>query len=75
MANNYDMTVWAATNSGNFPIQIKVGAPPVLVEFQDLHLEPPNSSLFEPPIGYTKYEGIQEIIQREAEKAQNTNAP
>ena len=71
----YDMTVWAATNSGNFPIQIKVGAPPVLVEFQDLHLEPPNSSLFEPPIGYTKYEGIQEIIQREAEKAQNTNAP
>ena len=71
----YDMTVWAATNSDNFPIQIKVGAPPTLVEFQDWHLEPPNSSLFEPPTGYTKYEGIQEIIQREAEKAQHTNAP
>jgi hypothetical protein len=72
---HYDITVWAATNSGNFPIQIKVGAPPALVEFQDLHLEPPNSSLFEPPPGYTKYEGIQEIIQREAENAQKTNAP
>jgi hypothetical protein len=72
---HYDITVWAATNSNNFPIQIKVGAPPALVELQDIHLDSPNSGLFEPPAGYTKYEGIQEIIQREAEKAQRTNAP
>jgi len=72
---HYDITVWAATNLSNFPIQIKVGAPPVLVEFQNLHLEAPDSSLFEPPAGYTKYEGIQEIILKEAEKAQNTNSP
>jgi hypothetical protein len=74
-AEQYDITVWAATNMNNFPIQIKVGAPPALVEFQDLRLEPPNAGLFEPPAGYIKYEGIQEIIQREAEQAHHTNAP
>jgi hypothetical protein len=71
----YDITVWAATNSGNFPIQIKLNTPPALVDLQDFHLEAPDSSLFEPPAGYVKYEGIQEIIQRQTEKAQNTNAP
>ena len=72
---HYDLTIWEATNWSNVPIQIKIGAPPALVEFQNLHMEAPAGSLFEPPAGYTKYEGIQEIIQRDAEKAQNTNAP
>ena len=71
----FEMTVWAATNPGHFPVQIQVGAPPALVAFQDLHTEAPASSLFEPPAGYIKYEGIQENIQREAEKSQNTNNP
>ena len=71
---HYDITVWAATNLSNFPIQIKVGAPPALVEFNDLHLAAPDSSLFDPPTGYIKYEGIQELILREAKKSQNTNS-
>ena len=68
----YDITVWSATNSSNVPIQIKVGSPAAAVEFEDLHMETPNSSMFEPPTGYTKYEGIQELIQHDTEKAQNT---
>jgi hypothetical protein len=71
----YDITVWESPNWNNFPIQLKIGSPGTLVQFQDLHLEPPNGSLFEVPPGYTKYEGIQEIIQRKAEKPENTNAP
>ena len=72
---HYDITVWEAPNWNNFPIQIKVGAPPVLVAFQDLHLQAPDSGLFAPPAGYVKYKGITEIIQRQTERPQNTNAP
>jgi hypothetical protein len=72
---HYDITVWTAMNSGNFPIQIKVGQPAALVQFLDLHLETPDSSLFEPPAGYTKYEGIQENILRDVEKPQNATSP
>jgi hypothetical protein len=67
----YDITVWMATNLNNFPIKIKVGPPAVLVQFQDWHMEPPDSALFVPPADYTKYEGIQSIIQQEAEKPKN----
>jgi hypothetical protein len=70
---HYDVNVWAATNSSAVPIQIQIG--PALVTFQDLRMEPPDAGLFEPPAGYTKYEGIQEIILRDAEKARQTNAP
>jgi hypothetical protein len=50
----YDLTIWTATNWSNFPIQIKIGAPPALVEFQNLHLEAPNSNLFELPADYNQ---------------------
>jgi len=72
---NYDITVWTATNLSNFPIQIKVGAPPALVQFQNLHIEAPDSSIFVPPAGYTRYEGIQELIQRDTQKAQTPASP
>jgi hypothetical protein len=72
---NYDITVWTATNLSNFPIQIKLNAPPALVTFQNLHLDAPDSSLFEPPAGYVKYEGIQDLLLKDAAKAQNTNSP
>ena len=71
----HDITVWTSMNVSNLPIQIKVGAPPVWVIFQNLHLEAPASSLFEVPAGYIKYEGIQENILRDAEKRQITNSP
>jgi len=70
----YDITVWAVTNSDNFPIQIKIGPPAALVKFQDLHIEAPDSGLFELPTGYTRYEGIQKIIRHEAETPQNANS-
>lgn len=72
---HYDMTVWTSKDVSDLPIQIKVGAPPALVVFQDLHLEAPDSGLFEVPAGYFKYEGIQANIKREAEKVQITNSP
>lgn len=71
----YDITVWESPDWNNFPIQMSIGSPPALVQFQDLHLDPPNGSLFEVPAGYAKYEGIQEIIQRKAQKPEITNAP
>jgi hypothetical protein len=72
---HYDITVWTATNLSSIPIQIKVGAPAALVEFENLHIEAPDSGIFEPPAGYTKYEGIQELIQRDNNKAQNAPSP
>jgi hypothetical protein len=72
---HYDITVWAATNLNNFPVQVRIGPPAAVVHFQDVHWEAPNSSLFEPPAGYTKYEGIQELIENDIRRSQNTNAP
>ncbi|MGP8201039.1 MAG: hypothetical protein ACLQU4_16225 [Limisphaerales bacterium] len=70
---HYVISVWVATNSSTFPNQIEIG--PALVTFQNLSMEPPDASLFEPPASYIKYEGIQEIILRDAEKARHTNEP
>lgn len=67
----FDVTVWTSKNWNDFPIQIKIASPAVTVVFDNLHLDAPDGSLFDPPADYTKYEGIQEIIRRNAEKAQN----
>jgi hypothetical protein len=71
----YNAIVWESTNWNNFPIQIKIGSPAAVVEFQELHLEAPNSSLFDLPANYIKYEGIQQNIERQLAKGQTNNAP
>jgi len=68
----YDVTVWLATNLNRFPIQIRLGPPTALVLFQTLHLEMPNTGLFELPSGYKKYDGIPENIFRNTQPAENT---
>jgi hypothetical protein len=70
----YNATVWLANNWSNFPIRVQIGAPPAQVDFQTLHLEAPNGSLFEVPAGYIKYKGIQEEILQGVRKAQNAPA-
>jgi hypothetical protein len=69
----FDLTVWMPADSGGVPARIKFNSPPALVTFQDLRLVPPDSSQFEPPGDYIKYEGIQENILREIEQARKTN--
>lgn len=69
----FGVTAWCATNLNNFPVQLKIGSPPVLVDFQDLHLKAPEPGLFEPPPGYTKYAGIQSVIEQQAAGIRNTN--
>ena len=71
---HYDLSVWMATDYGNFPIQIKLTSPPTVVKFQDVQLQPPDVNLFEPPAQYAKYEGIQELILKTAARMQ-TNSP
>lgn len=70
----YDVTVWTSDGNGNFPIRIKVGPPAALVEFRNWRFEAPDGSLFEPPAGYIKYEGIAKTIQDEV-AAKKTNSP
>jgi hypothetical protein len=72
---HYDLAVWSATDAGNFPIQIKLLAPPTLVKFQNVQFQPPDSTLFEVPTGYAVYEGIQELILKNAAASQTTNSP
>lgn len=72
---HYDLTVWAATNSGSFPAQIRLGPPAALVTFQSLNLGAPDANIFEPPSGYVKFSGIQENILRVTEKSQNGSSP
>jgi hypothetical protein len=71
----YGLLVWSATNLNNFPIRIQLGSPPVTVDFETVHMETPDGSLFVPPPTYIRYEGIQEIIQREAAKPQTAASP
>lgn len=71
--DTYDLTVWNATNLDNFPIQIRLGPPTALLEFEDLHMQAPDSGLFETPSGYVRYEGVKEILSKELDKGTNTN--
>jgi hypothetical protein len=72
---HHDLTVWTATNYANFPIQIKLLAPPALVKFQDIQMQAPDASLFDLPVGYSKYEGIQELILTGPGGPKHTNSP
>ncbi len=76
---HYDLTVWTSNDLNDFPVQIRLGPPTTFVTFQNVQFEPPDANLFEPPAGYVRYQGIQENIVRETEKAQNpsqnTNSP
>jgi hypothetical protein len=71
---HYDITVWTATNLSSFPVQIRLGPPSAVVAFQTLRMQAPDDNLFEPPAGYTKFQGIQENIMHETQKGQSTNA-
>jgi hypothetical protein len=66
----YNVTVWTATNLNNFPIRIKSDSPATVLDFTDLHMENPNGNSFVPPASYVKYEGIQQLIQKDVEKQQ-----
>lgn len=71
----FEITCWNSKNWSDFPIRIQIDNPALKVDFQDLHLEAPDPGLFEPPAGYTRYEGIQEALQRNAARSQNDAAP
>jgi hypothetical protein len=73
--DHYDITVWTSTNLNNFPVQVRLGPPSALLDFEDLRFNPPDASLFDPPAGYMKYEGIQELILKDTQKAGITNVP
>lgn len=72
---HYDVTVWTSTNLDNFPVQVQIGPPSALVVFQDLRFVEPDGSLFEPPAGYMRYDGIPELIHKDVQRLGGTNVP
>ncbi len=57
--------VWQATDMKNFPVQIEMAqrSNKLIVKLQPPKLETPEAALFDAPAGYTKYNGVQELMQ------------
>lgn len=63
--NKHEFTVWNATDLKNFPVKIEMNeqGSAVTQSFKDISFSKPDAGLFNPPTGYTKYGGIQEMMQ------------
>jgi len=68
--NKHESTVWNATDQKKFPIKIETTerGNPVVRLFRDIKLAKPESSLFEPPASYTKYDNVMTMMQQEMMK-------
>ena len=62
--STHEVLAWQATDLNNFPIKTEMQAAgsTVTTHFTNIKLSAPDSSLFDPPSGYTKYGSIQEMM-------------
>ena len=60
-----DFTVWNATDLNNFPVKIALTdqGMSINVTFQNISFDKPAAGLFEPPLHYTRYANIQDLMQ------------
>ena len=60
-----EFTVWNATDLNNFPIKIAMAeqSMPVTITFQNVSFNKPAAGLFQPPLHYTRYGNIQDLMQ------------
>jgi len=66
----HESTVWNATDLKNFPIKIvhTEAGNEVTMAFKDITLGKPAANLFEAPAGYTHYDNLQTMMQKEMMK-------
>ena len=68
-----DSLVWNATDLHNFPVRIQStdGGVTMTMNFRNVSFNKPDSSLFELPAGFTRYENMQTMMQTEMMKRMN----
>jgi len=73
----YESTVWNATDLKNFPVKIESAqdSNPVTMSFKDIKLAKPDSGLFEPPAGSTKYADMMTMMREGMMKRMGAGAP
>jgi hypothetical protein len=61
----HEVTVWNATDMKDFPIQIEMTdhGSTITMKYTDIKLDKPETKLFDPPAGYTKYDSYQQFMQ------------
>lgn len=69
-SNKTESTVWNAKDLKDFPIKVVTGegSQTNTMLFKNISTTKPESSLFEPPTGYTKYDNVQAMMQAEMMK-------
>ena len=60
-----DVLVWEATDLKNFPVKLRFEMPPSVfyLEFRHVSLAPPDVDLFHPPLDYTRYSTLGELVR------------
>jgi hypothetical protein len=58
-------TVWQATDMKNFPVKILLpeGDSTIEMRFRDVKLQKPDSTAFEAPAGFARFESMEKLIQ------------
>jgi hypothetical protein len=68
---SHGATLWNATDLKDFPVQIQSSERDITVtmHFKDIQLATPNASLFDPPAGFTGYDGMQQMMMAVMQKS------
>jgi hypothetical protein len=72
-----EATVWNATDMKDFAVQMQVKEKNenVLMKFNDVQFGKPDAKLFDPPAGFTKYAGMQQLQQVMMQKMMQSAKP
>jgi len=67
----HEAILWNATNLKDFPVQIQSSEQgmTVTMRFKDINLAKPDASLFDPPAGFTAYDGMQQMMMAVMQKS------
>lgn len=70
-----EMIVWNATVLKNFPakVEMKEKETTTVTRFKNVQFAKPDAKQFEPPAGYKKYAGIQQLQQVMMQKMMRTS--
>jgi hypothetical protein len=67
---DHESIVWKATDLNEFPIKIeaKEQGQAIIVLYKKISLTKPSASQFEPPVGFTKYDSMEAMIEQQMKK-------
>ncbi|HVU07053.1 MAG TPA: hypothetical protein VHG89_00760 [Verrucomicrobiae bacterium] len=73
----HESTTWNATDLKNFPVKIQTteAGHDIAMLFKNVSLAKPDSSLFDPPAGFTKYDNVQEMMRAQFMKKMGGGQP